>query len=378
MNQMDRVIEHVYAAALDRSVWPTAITAIQSYFSGSSAGLYLADLRNANISLVNLQGIAPDYVDTYVDRYLTDNPWSYVPELQLPGRVRTDQSLDQYYNEPGYYRRTSFFNEWMEPQDFIHTLGINLAVDRHIQTKVYVYRSRSTGPFHRGEIDAFDRLSRHLHNAVKVARRLSFEEARSRDTLEVIEHLKFGVVFLTERGRITHANRFAQELFDARDGLVAEEGTLGAAHRDDATTLAHTIRAALDVAYGGNDEPSPTTIRRAARKRPLSVIALPMPRSLEAPFPTIRRAAVALIVTDPELDSAVPADTLRLRYNFSATEVRLAQSLSRGVPLREAADTAGLTYETARWYLKGMFQKTGTGRQADLVRLLLTDHWLVS
>ncbi len=88
-------------------------------------------------------------------------------------------------------------------------------------------------------------------------------------------------------------------------------------------------------------------IRRARLKRPLSVLS-------------------------------VPTDALRARYSFSATEARLAQSLSRGVPLREAADTAGLTYETARWHLKGIFQKTGTARQTDLVRLLLADYWLVS
>jgi DNA-binding CsgD family transcriptional regulator/PAS domain-containing protein len=375
---MDQIIEHVYAAALDRSAWPTAIDAIQNHFSGASTGLYLADMRQASISMVHLQGIAPDYVDTYVDRYLTDNPWSFVADLQLPGRVRTDLSLDQHYNDRGYYRRTSFFNDWMEPQDFIHTLGVNLAVDRHIQTKVYVYRSARTGSFTRRDVAEFARISRHLHNAVQVARRLALEEARSRDLLDVVEHLNFGVVLLTERGRITHANGFAQQLFGGRDGLVADEGMLAAAHRDDNVALTRTVRSALDATAAGAGEAMTALIRRPGFKRPLSVLAVPLPRTRDAPFPTIRRAAVALIVTDPERDAAVPTDSLRARYNFSATEARLAQSLSRGVPLREAADTTGLTYETARWYLKGMFQKTGTARQADLVRLMIADHWLVS
>lgn len=377
MRSMDQIIDHVYAAALDRAAWPTAIGAMQTYFRGSSAGLYLADLKHGQVSLVHLQDIDPDYVDTYVDRYLQDNPWSGLPELQAPGRVRTDSSLDEYYNSPGYYRRTAFFHEWMEPQDFIYTLGVNLAVDRHLQTKVYLYRSGRTGGFTRTDIGAFARLSRHLQNAVRVARRLSFEDARSREALEVLEHLRFGVIFLNERGRVTHANRFAQQLFELRDGLASDDGTLSAAHRTDSAALADAIRAALRVRAGGTDEPKPALVHRGGDKRPLSVLALPLPRRLDAPFPTVRRAAVALVVTDPDLEAVEPADSLRQRYNFGATEARLAMSLSRGVPLRAAADSAGLTYETARWYLKGMFQKTGTSRQVDLVRLLLNHHWLV-
>lgn len=374
---MDQIIDHVYSAALDRSAWPTAIGAMQAYFRGSSAGLYLADLKQGQVSLVHLQDIAPDYVDVYVDRYLRDNPWSGVRELQSPGRVRTDSSLDEYYNSPGYYRRTAFFHEWMEPQDFIYTLGVNLAVDRHLQTKVYLYRSGRTGAFTRADIGAFARLARHLQNAVRVARRLSFEDARSSEALEVLEHVRFGVIFLNQRGRVTHANRFAQQLLELRDGLVVDDGTLSAAHRSDSAALADTIRAALRLRNGGTDEPVPALVHRGGDKRPLSVLALPLSPRREAPFPTVRRAAVALLVTDPDLEAVEPADTLRRRYKFGATEARLAMSLSRGMPLRAAADSAGLTYETARWYLKAMFQKTGTSRQVDLVRLLLNHHWLV-
>src|SRR5262245_24448828 len=100
MTEMDQIIDYVYAAALDRSTWPTAIQAIQTYFGGSSTGLYLADLKQGNVSLVHLRGIDPDYVDSYVEQYLKDNPWSYVGEFQRTGRVRTDQSLDAHYNEP--------------------------------------------------------------------------------------------------------------------------------------------------------------------------------------------------------------------------------------------------------------------------------------
>jgi len=41
--------------------------------------------------------------------------------------------------------------------------------------------------------------------------------------------------------------------------------------------------------------------------------------------------------------------------------------------LREAAKVRATSYETARWRLKILFQKTGTHRQAELIRLLLSE-----
>jgi hypothetical protein len=60
----------------------------------------------------------------------------------------------------------------------------------------------------------------------------------------------------------------------------------------------------LAIRSGRNEDPKNATVRRAD-KRPLSVFALPLPRNTDAPFPTVRRAAVALIVVDPELEAAV-------------------------------------------------------------------------
>jgi DNA-binding CsgD family transcriptional regulator len=37
-----------------------------------------------------------------------------------------------------------------------------------------------------------------------------------------------------------------------------------------------------------------------------------------------------------------------------------------------AAETLGVAYETVRKHLKQIFGKTGTERQADLVRILIT------
>ena len=49
----------------------------------------------------------------------------------------------------------------------------------------------------------------------------------------------------------------------------------------------------------------------------------------------------------------------------------MAEALAEGLSPRAIADRHGVTYETVRTQLKAALAKTGAGRQAELVRLVL-------
>lgn len=377
MEKLSRIIEHVYSAALDRSAWPTAVRSLQQYFDCASAGLYVANLRKGTANLVHVSGIDPAYVQAYIDDFLQDNPWSGAPELQALGRIRTDRSLDEYYEQPGYYRSTAYFNEWMKPQDFIHTLGTNLTDDGCERTKLYLYRAERTGPFSARDVECLDRLSGHLINAVEVAGRVARQAALAEQTLHLLERVDFGIAFLDEDGCVIEANGFARALFAAADGLRVEQGAVVAAHGADGAKLTRTLRGALELRAGRSlEDPRTVTLRASGGRRKLRVHAIPLSRAADDPF-CGRRPAIALVLTSREREAAVPTAELRRRYGLTAAESRLVQALLRGVPLRQAAELTHVKYETARWYLKNIFQKTGVTRQAELVRRLLLDRLML-
>ena len=138
MDDLSRIIENTYSAATDPAAWPVVVDSLQAYFRCSSVGLYNADLRRGTVSLVHVRDIDPAYVRVYVRHYLRNNPWTRVPALQAQGRIRTDRSLDEHYNDPGYYRRTAYYNEFMKPQGFVYTLGVNLYADSAVLSKLYL------------------------------------------------------------------------------------------------------------------------------------------------------------------------------------------------------------------------------------------------
>src|SRR5690606_36785489 len=198
----------------------------------------------------------------------------------------------------------------------------------------------------------------------------------ARELRQVLDRLRYGIVFLREDGAPLEANAFAARLFEQRDGLTVAHGQLVATHRASDAALTGVVRAAMATRRGGEAAGSEAGyVERGKGARPLSELGLPMPRN--GYLFDVRRSAVALLVTDPDDEAAVSIERLRRRFRLTASEARRASELMRGLKLRDAADRAGLTYETARWYLKSTFQKTGATRQADLVRLLLSDPGLL-
>jgi DNA-binding CsgD family transcriptional regulator len=99
-----------------------------------------------------------------------------------------------------------------------------------------------------------------------------------------------------------------------------------------------------------------------------SVVKLPRER-LE---PTGDRAEDAKALELQEiLDFPVPSEArLRALFELTAAEARLAQCLSRGESLEEAALKLSIKMTTARTQLAAVFAKTDTRRQAKLVAIL--------
>ncbi len=376
MEKTHQLIDNIYAASLAPSEWSTTLQSLQDMFNANAAGIYILDTVKIRLAQLELQGVNPSCVNSYINHYLINNPWNEVPEFQIPGKIRTDQSLDEYYNKPGFYRKTEYFNEWLANQDFFYSLGTNLLSQDNIKTKFFMYRPKLGRSFSKQDIKKFRHLSRHMTRAMEMTRRLAIKDSQINDTLHFIDHLKFSVLFLNEHSNIVHANQFAEKLMREADGLFANDRTISSSHRTDEKKLLTVIQSALNVHHGQSEEPPSTiSIRRPSGKRPFYVTAIPLPHQASL-FPA--SSAVIIFISDPEQESIVPADYLKRRYGLTLTEAKLAQHLSRGDALREAAEHAGLTYETARWYLKIIFQKTGARRQAELLHLLLSDQVFVS
>jgi len=59
-------------------------------------------------------------------------------------------------------------------------------------------------------------------------------------------------------------------------------------------------------------------------------------------------------------------------YGLTNSEARVAALLVSGQKIKDIAQTLSLTENTTRYYTKGIYSKTATQNQADLVKLVYT------
>lgn len=116
---------------------------------------------------------------------------------------------------------------------------------------------------------------------------------------------------------------------------------------------------------------APPAAPRARPLPPTRVISstLTAARALRDPAPTLssRKSRIASALTDLPVPAAQP---LQEYFDLTLAEVRLAQSLARGLSLEEAARRLNIKMSTARTQLASIFSKTGSERQGKLIAIL--------
>ena len=98
----------------------------------------------------------------------------------------------------------------------------------------------------------------------------------------------------------------------------------------------------------------------------LELLIYPAGEAFESAWTNGARVLIYMGLVGQEI--APSPQRLRQLFNLTRREAALALLLARGHSLTEAASELGISDQTARAYLKQVFQKSGATRQAELVR----------
>jgi DNA-binding CsgD family transcriptional regulator len=364
---LQRFLPPLYEIHLGSGSWNPLLDEIKEYLKGRAVALVSHDFACNLGSMHSTSGYDRKYVQLYAPYYAAQNAWLSDERNYRPsGRIHLGEDLVPEYRLVA----TNFYNEWLQPQELHHRLCAVLYREQAKVVFLEVMRPRAWPGFDSDDIKRCRLLLPHLQRALRMQHRLSELEVERDAAFDALDHLPWGVMVVDNQGRRVIANRRAQEILVAGDGLTVRGDALRAVLASESARLGHLLRHAVNQtadqppAHGGA-----LSITRPSGAHPLSVMVVPLrtkPQGLRD-----REPAAAVFVSDPDVRLETSEQHLRGLYALTLVEARLAAWLSQGKSVSEAAEAMGITVNTARAYLKRVYDKTGVRRQPELVRLLL-------
>jgi DNA-binding CsgD family transcriptional regulator/PAS domain-containing protein len=363
-----KLIALAYDAALDTKGWLDFVEALERSVGGVVVVLAIPQPSASHRGELIAPSVGSDFTESYRQRYFALDPWTEQASSLAPGSLVSGRSACR----SGRFSGSAFFRNWMEPQGLVAGSFLGCVVDQDEKNGVSllsVFRRRDAGALGAGIRLLSPDFVSHLRRAVQLHfRRLQLEAERD-GLAAAFDRVPIAAIVADGRGLVRAANRAAERLLGARDGLALGRDGLHADRPEDTIRL----RQALAAATGSDDSAGcgiPLRLERGSGRRPLRALVRRLrARIADAAAPS---PFVALFVDDPEEHVAPPAELLRSFFGLTVAESALARELSNGHSLAEAARRLEITYGTARQRLGQVFAKTGTTRQAELVHLLLT------
>ncbi len=365
---LDHLIGLFYDAAAAPELWPLALEALGDALGGCALVMSILP-AGEGVRFAATARIDPDYGAMIEQRFATaaSNPLiAAMPRLPCATPVAREAIVP----DPAYLGG-ALYNEVFRPQRLAHAAAACLLRTAEITAPLGIIRRVGSERPNRRDLELLRRLLPHMQRAVQLQLRLAALGARGDAAEEALDHAPFGVILVDAGGRVLFLNAPAEAVVAAADGLTVSNGALSAATAGETRALARLVAdAAATGAGAGTSAGGAMALSRPSSSSPLAVLVAPLRGQL--PVPAERRPAAVVFLAAPERCAPVAGRRLVELFGLSPAEAQLAVALLAGKRLRQIAAERSVQLPTVRNQLRAVLAKTGTARQADLVRLLAT------
>jgi DNA-binding CsgD family transcriptional regulator/PAS domain-containing protein len=378
MDPLLRLIDEIYQGALDPAAWERTVSAMTAYLRSPKGLLFTNLVSPAGGGFSFTTGVSQQAMQIWNDHYIPYDVWTAAAMAKGCFRennvVLGEDLLPEHEFVQSKIYRELLHGEGVSKICTGIVFGLGHA---DLPLTVYgVYRGPRDEKYGDWERQQMKLLVPHLSRALGVMFRLRDSELKVAASLAALDGLASGVALLDAAGRVVHLNREAQRMVKAADGLAVTAGALrlvdpGAQAAAELAIASATRAEALEVSHFSDGIAVPRPSGR--RSYVVQAAALHEANGFNAGFNAqTRQVRAILFLTDPERPLQLDASLLSRLYNLTPAEAKLAQRLCSGDSPSAAARHSGISEATVKTQLASIFEKTGSHRQAELVKLLVS------
>lgn len=359
-------IGEIYEAAWNPDHWDSVMEQLCELIGARSGGINVEDHLHGGRYMIGTHGMPAMAKLSY---RLGLAKYDHIFQIQAKRPV-AEAALVARHDEmktvnPLYYRFI------MKPNNMGYVAAISFFNDKEWHAGIGIHRGFESEPFGETALRMLDRLAPHFQRALRIQRELQRLKSRAARLDAALSRLMLGVMVINERRELVYRNAVADAVIEQHPALTLSGNRLRLYRREEHEQLEGLMSRALEGFINGA---APGQLAMGAhhpeREHPLLLMLAPM-SELAPDFVPDGDGRAVIYLSEPGADFALPGETLRQLFGLTDAEAGIAVALANGLSLKAIAERNGVSQETVRSQLKGVFSKTGTGKQQELLRLLL-------
>lgn len=353
-----QLIDRIYECAFAPDLWPDVLGGLADRADARGGVLLATDLARRNI----LNWTTSQSMRSIMDKFVSDGLFARQQRLAKFMNRRNGGFLTerQVYSSEDEMRSDPLYHELLWPAG----LGWCAATTEPLPTGdliIFTFEvDFDRGPPDTTAIQGLNAFRPHLARSAFMSARMQLERARAAS--EALALIGLPALVFDGRGKVLAANDLIEALtahirWRAQDRI----SLLDAA----ADKLFQRAIETLDNESGASTRSF--AVRGADNAASMVAHIIPVRRSARD---ILVRCAGLLALTPVTLPQAPPVELVQSLFDLTPAEARVARSLTAGETLNEIAAQGGVSLNTIRTQLRGVLEKTGCNRQAEVVALL--------
>ena len=365
IEQASKLIGDIYDAALDPALWPRVLESACRLTESVAAAMTAYTSASESTALSVSWGAAEEYADSYCN-YNAINPLN-VPTLLYarPGLVVATADVLPYEE----LTTSRFFAEWLAPQQLIDAIFVLL--EKSATSYVGIAFNRHEG---QGRVDEPMRrraelLAPHFRRAAAIGKIIEMNKVEAAGLADTLDGLSSALFLVDADGRIRHANASGQAMLRAGAVLHDSRAKLAVRNIQGDRALKDVIATAAlgDTKATGSGASVPLP---GCNGDTYVAHVLPLGAGARRKAGANYSAVAAVFVRKADLELPHPVEALAKRYGLTAAELRVLLAVVEGGGVPEVARALEISEATVKTHLQRIFDKTGSARQAQLVKLV--------
>ncbi|MGI9294408.1 MAG: helix-turn-helix transcriptional regulator [Pseudomonadales bacterium] len=266
---------------------------------------------------------------------------------------------------------SALYQDFLQPMSISYLLGQDLYRNNGLHIKLGLQRTTDQQQFTKHDKELLDLIAPHFRKAIKLreqSQQGSYFQTFFGETMS-----KMGVsCFLVDgRGQIMSMNETAEGTIKAKNGLCIRNGKLCSTDEVGGQELRKAIELALAAHHNHCNCQQGVGFRIGGNSGApiLDIVVRPIVSDLLQD--SLTTPAAMVYASDCSKRSIeIDPEVLANMYGFTHRESRLGVLLAQGASLSEAADQLDVSINTVKTHLRGIYEKMGSNKQAQVVARL--------